>query len=111
MAGCGIVEAFEDGTAVPDPEVLVRLAAELGWSDAEIAPLLEETRRRVWELDLWRATTASANPHPSCSPGRHRLKAPGVLAGLSKPPRRWRPSARRGLRGWSCRQAPPVFAS
>jgi transcriptional regulator with XRE-family HTH domain len=45
LAGGAIVAAFEDGTAIPTPAVLVRLADELGWSGAEVAPLLRESRR------------------------------------------------------------------
>ena len=44
----GIVEAFEDGTAIPTPAVLERLADELGWSEVEAAPLLRESR---WGLN------------------------------------------------------------
>jgi hypothetical protein len=48
--GPGAVEAFEAGIAVPTPEVLLRLAAELGWSSAAVAPLLRAVEARTKRL-------------------------------------------------------------
>ncbi len=49
--GAGVTEAmvaaFEEGAALPAPVVLAALAAVLGWSEGETAPLAAQLDRRV----------------------------------------------------------------
>ena len=55
LVGGAVVEAFENGTALPTGKVLMRIIHEFGCDEVEFAPLLEEIRRRelISEWESW----------------------------------------------------------